>query len=72
VVTEESMWLFVLNMFVRRMEIMWWGLCVESSILLVFYVMSKDHNSALRGNMERFDPSYAIRLRSVIKLGKLI
>jgi len=66
------MWFFVLNMFVRRMEIMWWGLCVESSILFVFYVMSKDHDSALRGNMERSDPSYAIRLRSIIKLGKLI
>jgi hypothetical protein len=59
-------------MFVRRMEIMWWGLCVESSILFVFYAMLKDHDSLLRGDMERFDPSYVIKLRSVIKLGKLI
>ncbi len=51
---------------------MWWGLCVESSILFVFYAMLKDHDSLLRGDMERFDPSYVIKLRSVIKLGKLI
>jgi hypothetical protein len=72
VVTEESMWFIVLNMFVRRMEITWWGLCVESSILFVFYAMLKDHYSPLRRDMEGSGPSYAIRLRSVIKLHKLI
>ncbi len=70
VVTEESMWFFVLDMFVKGMDIIMVG--VESSILFVFYAMSKDHNSPLRGDMEGSNPSYAIRLRSLIKLGKLI